>query len=167
MVRTAPSGAAVTRYRHGMARSKLYGVWSAMLARCRNPNVDAYKNYGGRGITVCERWQLFDNFHADMGEPPAGMTLERRDNDGPYDPSNCIWASRKDQSRNQRGARPLIAFGTTKPLSQWADEYGIKPGTLWARIAKGWETEEAIARPLVRQKPGTPRGTRLRDIEEK
>lgn len=81
------------------------GRWRAMIWRCTSPQCPAYKNYGGRGITVCERWLSYDNFVADMGVPPAGLTLDRIDNDGNYEPSNCRWATRKEQSANQRARR--------------------------------------------------------------
>ena len=80
-----------------------YVVWCGMKARCNNPNEPAYKNYGARGIRVCARWiHSFDNFVADMGLPPKGLTLERVNNDGDYLPENCVWADRKTQNRNSR-----------------------------------------------------------------
>jgi hypothetical protein len=93
--------------RHGHARREqmtgTYRSWAAMRQRCLNPNVKAFKNYGGRGITICERWQIFENFLADMGERPAGdYSIERINNDGNYEPSNCHWAERAEQSANQR-----------------------------------------------------------------
>lgn len=81
-----------------------------MLQRCLNPRDDAYRNYGGRGITVCERWREFENFFADMGPRPAGLTIERINNDGSYEPDNCMWATRSEQNKNKR-ARAIPAGG--------------------------------------------------------
>ena len=86
----------------GKEMSPTYISWCAMKARCTNSHLPHYKNYGGRGITVCERWLTFENFLADMGERPAGRTLDRRDNDGNYEPNNCRWATWVEQRANRR-----------------------------------------------------------------
>lgn len=87
---------------HGHSRTPLYRVWSSMKSRCGNPASPAYKHYGGRGISVCDRWQKYENFFADMGYPPPGLTLERIDVNGNYEPSNCKWATWAEQNRNKR-----------------------------------------------------------------
>lgn len=83
----------------------MYRVWQTMVQRCTKPKALGFANYGGRGITVCERWMTFENFLADMGERPKGMTLERRDNDGNYEPGNVRWATMKEQAHNTRTTR--------------------------------------------------------------
>lgn len=91
------------RYRHGMTRTPVYRAWVAMLQRCTNPNLPGYSEYGGRGITVCERWRDFVNFNADMGAKPTPKhSLDRIDNNGNYEPDNCRWSTPKEQINNQR-----------------------------------------------------------------
>lgn len=91
---------------HKGGHSSAYGRWMGMHYRCSNPKSKGYKNYGGRGIRVCERWQKFENFLADMGEPPPGLTLDRINNDGDYEPDNCRWATWEEQNNNQRPKTP-------------------------------------------------------------
>lgn len=94
------------RTTHGMQKTLIYKIWAAMLQRCNNPKDKAYKDYGGRGIKVCERWLKFENFFADMGERPENLTIERIDNDKGYYKKNCGWRSRTEQARNQRMCKP-------------------------------------------------------------
>lgn len=137
-----------------------------MRSRCRNPNCPAFKNYGGRGITVCERWSDFRNFYADMGEAPPGMWIERVDNNAGYSPENCVWATRSEQMRNRRITHMLTMGGETKALSAWAEQYGLRIGTLHLRLKNGWPVEAAITTPLVKDRAGKPRGSIFHDSSE-
>lgn len=115
----------------------LYLTWRGMLARCHNPNNPAYKDYGARGIIVCERWRIkgegFRNFVSDMGERPEKHTIERIDNNGNYEPSNCKWASKKEQQNNRRNTRKITIEGITYNARELAQKYGFKTDSLMER----------------------------------
>jgi len=118
--------------KHGKANSRLtgyankaYGAWQAMRDRCSNPNRSDYHRYGGRGIKVCKRWDKFETFYADMGDPPPGETLDRINNDGDYKPSNCRWASRKEQVYNSSRIKRITVGRQTKPLREWLVFFNI------------------------------------------
>lgn len=118
--------------------------------RCYSESCPDYKYYGGRGITICDRWlESFDNYLADMGLRPEGMTLERVDNDGPYSPENCIWASRAVQGNNTRAVKMITYMGETHSLSEWERRLGFKHGTLKARLGTlGYTVEQAMTKPV-------------------
>lgn len=143
-------------YAYKRRPSSTYQIWSGMLKRCTNQNCAAYPRYGGRGISVCERWRKFENFLADMGERPAGLTLERKDNDRGYEPENCKWATRREQSLNQRPRRKHGKFlvtvnGITAPLSVLAEKHGIRYATAFYRIKRhGWTPQDALTKPTIR-----------------
>ena len=117
-----------------------------MVGRCTNQNDDSYANYGGRGITICDRWLSFTNFVADMGVKPQGLTLEREDNDGNYEPGNCKWDTDHAQRRNKRTTRLIEFRGETKVLQDWAVETGISQSLLFWRINR-WGVERALTTP--------------------
>ncbi len=126
-----------------------YTCWQQMLNRCRNPKTTHYEDYGGRGITVCARWSLFENFLADMGPAPAGMTLDREDNDGNYEPGNCRWATPVEQARNTRRNVFLEVDGRQVCLTEAAEMRGLKVTTLWQRLfAYNWTVERALNTPV-------------------
>lgn len=120
-----------------------------MLGRCYRKSHRRYRDWGGRGITVCDRWrESFPAFLADMGEAPSpGHTLERKDNDGPYSPDNCRWALHGEQAGNTRKNRRLTFRGRTQTLSAWAREVGVEPNVLQTRLRRGWTVEQAIGIP--------------------
>lgn len=116
-------------------RSQTYKAWSYMKTRCLNPRREDYYLYGGRGITIHPPWiQSFEMFLRDMGECPAGMTLERKNPDGNYEPENCKWATRDEQANNKRTTAWVTYKGRTQSISQWAKEAGIHPSVLRCRI---------------------------------
>lgn len=121
---------------HGLTNHPTYHIWGHMINRCTNPKNSGWKNYGGRGITVCERWLSVQNFIADMGERPPGTTIDRINNDLGYSPDNCRWASPREQSRNSRRNRWLTFKGKTQCLQDWARELGINRTTLSHRLKK-------------------------------
>lgn len=123
-----------------------------MRTRCNNPNYPAYKNYGGRGIRVCERWNSFASFLADMGPRPAGTCIERINNNGNYEPGNCRWATRREQSLNTRQNNIVHVNGQGKPLSEWAHMNGMDEGTFRRRLALGWTPERAASQPVRSQR---------------
>lgn len=137
---------------HGHARhgkvSRTYRTWLDMRKRCNNPNNKHWKNYGGRGITVDRTWDDYAQFLADMGERPPGLTLERRENNGPYCKENCTWATQKQQSINTRRNHYVTYEGQTHALSVWAEKLGKSYPALLARLRAGWAVEHAFTQEV-------------------
>jgi hypothetical protein len=133
---------------HGKADTPIYRVWASMLQRCTNPKNSRYADYGGRGITVCERWLKFEHFLADMGPRPDGMTLEReRGNEG-YEPGNCVWTTYLRQANNTRRNSVLEYEGRRQTVSEWATEFGLPYNTLFSRVYRlKWPIEKALKTP--------------------
>ena len=132
-------------YSHGMTGTPIYRIWGSMLKRCRNSNDPNYHRYGGRGIAVCDRWLSFENFLLDMGERPEGLTLDRANNDGDYEPGNCRWVTRLEQMNNTRRNKLVFFEGETKTLAQWCREKGLNYNKAKHRLNRGWEPEKAFA----------------------
>lgn len=118
--------------------------WGQMMARCYDPKHHKYHRYGGRGIRVCDRWICFRLFFEDMGKRPSGKTLNRIDNDGNYEPSNCEWATPLEQANNTSSCAVITFEGKTKSISAWAREMGITREALRNRLIRGWSIEDAI-----------------------
>lgn len=139
------------RLKHGEAGSKLYWVWADLVGRCTNPSHARFADYGGRGITVCARWRAsFADFHSDVGARPLGYTLDRKDNNGGYEPGNVQWSTRLAQANNKRNNARITYQGRTQTLAEWARETGLPYDTLKGRLRNGWQPEKALTREVGR-----------------
>ena len=141
---------------HGACSNKtttrLYSIWSNMKDRCTNPKHHAYMSYGGRGIKVCNEWindfATFEDWALSHGYND-GLTIDRIDVDGDYCPTNCRWATRKEQANNKTNNRIIVVNGESKTLSEWSAISGVSTGTIWARInIYGWNAEKAVFTPV-------------------
>lgn len=134
-------------------RLRSYRSWSSMKDRCQNPDNHAFKDYGARGITVCKSWsENFDNFFADMGERPEGLTLGRIDNDKGYAPDNCRWETWRQQLNNKRNT--LFIGG--KPLTEFCEEGGHDANLIRGRLGTGWDLNKALSEPVHIKNPKPP-----------
>lgn len=129
---------------HGMSETRSYSIWGCMKKRCFDPKQNGFENYGGRGITVCEGWMEFEQFYADMGDCPEGMTLERKDTEKNYEPGNCRWATWTEQARNRSNNRKIEINGETRVLSEWCETLGANYNTVYGRLARGLTPEKAF-----------------------
>src|SRR6185369_616312 len=146
--------------KHGQTGSPTYKVWLQMRRRCDDPKNVRYARYGGRGITYCERWKIYKNFLADMGEKPDGYQIERIDNDGNYEPNNCKWVPRKEQQRNTSRSHFVTFKGERLPIATWAERTGIPARVIFNRLGKlHWSVEATLTKHL--------RADRRRDLGER
>lgn len=134
---------------HGGTATPTFYTWQSMKQRCYYEKAKSYSYYGGRGITICERWrESFENFLADMGEKPKGHSLDRIDNDGPYSPENCRWASNHTQQRNKPSTCTLTYNGETLNVYEWAERVGSTAKRIRERMRAGWAAEDVLFRPV-------------------
>ena len=133
-------------YKHGMYNTKLYQTWHNMKQRCFNKNSSHYKNYGGRGIKVCDEWLEFMNFYnwAMSNEYSEGLTIDRIDVNGNYEPDNCRWVDNKTQCNNKRNNHLITYNGKTHTMMEWSRLLNIKYDVLRFRLKRGWDIEKAL-----------------------
>ena len=137
-------------FKHGKGKTRLYHIWKSMRQRCTNPKCINYHNYGGRGITVCTKWDDFIRFEiwAIKSGYKDNLTIDRIDLNGNYCPENCRWVTYKIQNNNKRGNRLIEFNGEIHTLSEWSDIVGIEMPTLWGRLKRGWDIERTLTSPL-------------------
>lgn len=131
---------------HRMSHQLEYRIWTGMKQRCYNPKLRHFEKYGGRGVTVCDRWRnSFEAFYADMGPCPPGHSIDRKDNNGHYEPGNCRWAPPEIQANNKLNNRFVTAFNERMTVAQAAERFQLKPWTLYRRLDDGFTVEDVIA----------------------
>lgn len=148
-----PRSCGCIRHKHGLSRTRTYEVWRGMVDRCCNSKSKHFPNYGGRGITICDRWKRFLPFFEDMGIAPDDLEIERVDNDGNYCKENCRWATRQEQMQNTRQSRLITFQGKTQCLRSWSRETGISFRALHGRLSRGWSVADTLTIPATRFKP--------------
>lgn len=135
----------------------LYSIWRGILDRCNNPRITGYKNYGGRGVRVCERWSTYANFEVDMGPRPSPLhSVDRIDVNGNYEPGNCRWASSRVQARNKRTNALIEVDGQVKSRAEWSELSGINQSTIRSRLLRGISSAEAVSKPAQRHYVAPP-----------
>lgn len=145
------------RIKHGHSKSgkvsQIYIAWQHMLDRCTNPDCQYYSSYGGRNISVCKRWSIFENFLVDMGEPPTeSHSIDRIDNNGDYCPKNCRWATKRQQQGNMRSNHMITFNNKTQCLAAWSRKTSINQKTLWHRLVTlGWSIQKSLTTPTRRR----------------
>lgn len=138
--------------KHGMHGTPEYWAWNNMRMRCSNPNHPQWNAYGGRGIRVCDSWKEFRAFYASMGPRPSEYhSIERIENDGNYEPSNCCWATRIEQAHNNRRNVFLTHNGRTMCMSEWARTIGVERGIIGGRVRAGWSAFDTLTKPIIKK----------------
>lgn len=136
---------------HGMTRTGTYRSWQEMKTRCNDPSSISYPNYGGRGITICERWTKFENFLEDMGERPEGCSLDRKNNSAGYSKRNCRWVSRTTQNGNKRNNRVVRYKGKVMCLAAWCSRLDLPyPRTYHRVVIQGWPAKKAFETGFIK-----------------
>ena len=130
-----------------VSSSPTYRAWVSMRSRCRSPTNPGYRDYGGRGIRVHEDWEVYENFCRDMGERPAGSSLDRIDNKGNYEPGNCRWVSQRVQIRNRRNTLRLTVDGVNRSIAEWSEISGVHVQAIKARLRRKWDPRRAVFSP--------------------
>jgi hypothetical protein len=137
-----------------MTGTPTFKSWDSMRQRCTNPSDPSFQRYGAKGITVCDRWlHSFESFLQDMGERPAGTSLDRERNDEGYSPNNCRWATPTQQQRNRDCTTYVVFDGEKVPLLTLAERFGIKPAILRNRLKTGWDLDRALRTPKINRGP--------------
>lgn len=152
--------------RHGMRGTPEHNTWLRMNERCKNPRHVHYARYGGRGISVCERWKSFATFLADMGPRPSGTELDRIDNDGNYEPGNCRWATRKVNGQNRSNTTRLTVDGETATLAEWSARTGLDYTLLKSRVQDGWSDRRVVLTPKMSPRTSDAERRRIADLIE-
>ncbi len=142
------------RFRHGMAYTRTHRIWRSMLQRSTNPKIAQSHNYSGRGISVCERWRSFENFVADMGECPPRHSIDRINNDGNYEPSNCRWASKRTQSENTSQVKLVQLNGESMSTAEAMRRLGFSPSQIVLRMKTKGETREQALDYYIKKRAG-------------
>lgn len=148
--RSCGCGVDEARYSHRMSKTKEHRIWMAIKERCYYEKYKQYKDYGGRGIKVCDRWlESFENFYEDMGSRPSdNHSIDRKDNDGNYCKENCEWKTKKEQANNTSSNIIITYNNKTQTLMQWSEELSLSYSALQLRLSRGWSIEKTLSTPI-------------------